>query len=88
MSLDLAAGRTVRLWVDAAGSPVGPPLTNCMVLAGEAAAAIAAPLALGALLLWLACAGRWLLDRRRLACWDAAWAVVGPEWTKRFWLRG
>ena len=23
------------------------------------------------------------LDRRRLAGWDAAWAAVGPQWTKR-----
>jgi hypothetical protein len=39
-------------------------------------------------LFWLAEAGRWVLDRRRLAGWDAAWAAVGPEWTKRFWSLG
>jgi hypothetical protein len=36
----------------------------------------------------LAWAGRWALDRRRLADWEAAWAAVGPRWTKRFWSQG
>jgi hypothetical protein len=39
-------------------------------------------------LLCLAWAGRWVLDRRRLAGWEAAWAAVGPHWTKRFRSRG
>jgi hypothetical protein len=37
------------------------------------------------LLTW---AGRKLLDRRRLAHWELAWAIVGPQWTKRFRSRG
>ena len=36
----------------------------------------------------LAWAGRWLLDRRRLADWEVAWASVGQQWTKRFRSRG
>jgi hypothetical protein len=27
--------------------------------------------------------GRAVLDRHRLARWDSAWAVVGPQWTSR-----
>lgn len=23
----------------------------------------------------------WVLDRRRLAAWDAEWRVTGPRWT-------
>ncbi len=50
--------------------------------------AVAVPAALGIVLLCLAWAGRWVLDRRRLADWEAAWADVGPQWTRRFRSRG
>jgi len=43
---------------------------------------------LGIVLLCLAWAGRWVLDQRRLADWETAWAAVGPQWTKRFWSQG
>jgi len=49
---------------------------------------VLATAALGAVLLWLAGAGRWMLDRRRLAGWEAAWAAVGPQRTWRFRSRG
>jgi hypothetical protein len=84
----LTADHTVRLWVDTAGSPTGPPVNNRSVVADEAGAAIVATVALGIVLLCLALAGRWVLGRRRLADWEAAWAAVGPQWTKRFRSRG
>jgi len=84
----VAAGHRVRLWVNAAGSPTGPPLPHRQVLADEAAAAAAATATLGIMLLCLAWAGRRVLDRRRLAAWEAAWAAVGPQWTRRFRSRG
>ena len=88
VSTALAAGRTVRLWVDAAGSPAGPPLNHRAVLAREATAAVMATEALGIALVCLAWAGQRVLDRRRLADWQAAWAAVGPQWTRRFRSRG
>jgi hypothetical protein len=88
VSSGLAAGRTVPLWVDAAGSPAGPLPGHRAVLTLEAAAAAGAAAALGIVVLCLACAGRWVLDRRRLACWEAEWAAVGPQWAKRFRSRG
>ena len=84
----MAAGRTVRLWVDTTGSPTGPPLNNRQAVANEVTAAAAASAALGIMLLCLAWAGRRVLDRRRLAAWEAAWAAVGPQWTRRFRSRG
>jgi hypothetical protein len=84
----LAAGGTVRLWVDAAGSPAGPPLNRRAVVADEVAAAAVATSGLGIVLLCLAWAGRRVLDRRRLAGWQAGWAAVGPQWTRRFRSRG
>ena len=58
------------------------------MVANEARAAVTATVTLGIVLLFLAWAGRWVLDRRRLAAWEAAWAAVGPHWTKRFRSRG
>jgi hypothetical protein len=84
----LAAGRTVPLWVDAAGSPAGPWPAHRAALARGATAAVVAAAALGMVLLCLAWAGRWVLDRRRLADWEVTWASVGPQWTKRFRSRG
>jgi hypothetical protein len=41
--------------------------------------------ALGIALLCLAGAGRWVLDRRRLAGWETAWAAAAsPQWARRF----
>jgi hypothetical protein len=77
------AGTTVRMWVDRAGRPTGPPApawwaTGQGVLAAMLAFAGAVLVLAGA---WLA-ARRWL-DRRRLAAWDAAWRSTGPRWTAR-----
>jgi len=88
VSIHVAAGHRVRLWVNAAGSAVGPPLAHRQVLADEVTAAAAATVTLGIMLLCLAWAGRRVLDRHRLAAWEAAWAAVGPQWTRRFRSRG
>ena len=84
----VAAGQTIRLWVDAAGTPTGPPPGQALVELDDVATAAVAVVALGIVLLCLMCAGRFVLDRRRLAGWEAAWADVGPQWTKRFRSRG
>ena len=88
VSAGLAAGHRAPLWVDEAGMPTGPPPSHRAVLAREAAAGVVATAALGIVLLCLASLGRWVLDRRRLADWEAAWAAVGPQWTRRFRSRG
>ena len=88
VSAGLAAGHTVPLWVDEAGLPTGPPPSHGAVLAREATAGAVATVALGIVLLCLASLGRWVLDRRRFADWEAAWAASGPQWTRRFRFRG
>lgn len=88
VSAGLAADHTVPLWVDGAGLPTGPPPSHGALLAREATAGVVAAVALGIALLCLASAGQWVLDRRRLADWEAAWAAVGPQWTRRFRFRG
>ena len=84
VSAAVAAGQTVRVWVDAVGTPTGPPLTTGTVVADEVRAAAVAVITLGLVLLCLMGAGRLVLNRRQLAGWEAAWAAVGPQWTRRF----
>jgi hypothetical protein len=89
VSTGLSTGRPmVPLWLAPAGSRARPRLTHRGLVANEAAAALVATVALGITLLSLAWAGRWLLDRRRVADWEAEWAVVGPQYAKRFRPRG
>ena len=83
-----AAGHKIPLWVDEAGLPTGPPPSHGAVLAREAAAGLVATVALGIVLLCVAWAGRLVLDRHRLADWEAAWSAVGPQWTRHFRSRG
>jgi hypothetical protein len=42
-----------------------------------------ATVAVAAVLAVLALLTRWVLDRRRLAVWDARWRATGPQWTGR-----
>lgn len=77
------AGSTVRIWTDATGALIRPPLspdqawtrggfTTICLLFGVFSA-----LALGLLVL------RWKLDRARDAELDAEWREVAPRWTRR-----
>jgi hypothetical protein len=84
----LAAGRAVPLWVDPAGSPAGPPPSGYVTAIREVAAPMVTTVVLAAVLLCLAWAGRRVVDRQRLAGWEAGWARVGPQWTRRFRSRG
>jgi hypothetical protein len=85
---NVAAGRMVRLWVNSAGSPSGTARNRGAMVADEVGAAVIASSGLGVAVLCLAWAGRFVLNRRRLAGWQAGWAAVGPQWTRRFRSRG
>lgn len=76
------AGQTVQVWVDGSGRVTGPPLLSSALTRRVVGAEVLAPLILAVLLLTLACAVRWLLNRRRLADWEARWAAIGPRWTR------
>ena len=83
--LDIAgapAGSRVQIWVDWSGRQTYPPLTRRGVRTRVITAAALAPAALAITLLTVALCLRWLLNRRRLAGWGAAWADTGPRWTR------
>jgi len=77
-----SAGRTVRVWVDRSGRSTGPPILHAELVKRVIGAETLAPPALAVLLLSLAGVVRWMLDRRRLAGWEADWASIGPRWTR------
>jgi hypothetical protein len=73
------AGSRLPIWVDGSGRPTDPPLTRRDVRSRVITAAALAPAAFAITLLAAAIWLRWLLDRRRLASWGAAWADIGPR---------
>jgi hypothetical protein len=80
---DARAGRSVMVWMAADGRLTGTPLQFSQVWCLVVLAAGLAFLAVGVLVL---CAGQLahlVLDRRRLAAWDAGWRAIEPLWTRR-----
>jgi len=75
------AGTVLRAWVDASGRLTGIPLQQRQVEREAALAALLASLGLALILLGAGTLARRLLNRRRLAAWDAAWRAAGPRWT-------
>jgi hypothetical protein len=71
----------VPVWLNRAGHVQVPPLTAGAARDRVVVAALFALASLAALLTILAAVARWLLDRRRLAGWEAAWRSVGPQWS-------
>jgi hypothetical protein len=82
------AGSRVPIWVDAAGQLQGHPLSHNLALLRVGFAVAGVPIGLAVLLVLVAATGRWLLERRRMADWEADWASAGPRLTRDFWARG
>lgn len=80
---DTVVGSKVMLWTDKSGNPAGPPLQPSEVSGRAAFAAVGTVAALALLCLAAGLAVRGLLNRRRLAAWDADWSATGPLWTSQ-----
>lgn len=77
------AGATVRVWTTRDGVITAPPLQDSQI-ADQAYFTEGCTVAGFAILLFgLGLLARRMLDRRRLAAWDAEWRVTGPRWTTR-----
>lgn len=78
------AGTRLQIWVDGSGRQVEfAPLTRRGVETRVITAAALTAAAFAVMLLSAALCLRYLVNRRRLAAWDAAWADIGPGWTRR-----
>lgn len=80
---DTVAGATVRLWTTSDGQVTGPPLQDAQVMGQAEFDAALSVVVLAALLAITGLLARWVLERRRLAAWDAEWRATGPRWTTR-----
>jgi len=76
-----AADSTVMIWVNRSGQLEGSPLRPSQVAGRADMACTLAIVGLAITLIIIGLTGRWLLDRRRLAAWDADWLANGPRWT-------
>lgn len=77
------AGETVLVWTNRSGAWEETPVTRGNVVVWEvldAVAAVAGVLLAAVGVFFLA---RTVLDRRRLAAWDAAWPLAESRWTGR-----
>jgi hypothetical protein len=78
-------GSTISIWTDAAGNLVNPPLAASQVAGQGDMGAVAAIAGLGALYLCEAAIVRRVVNRRRLAAWEADWAVTAQVWNRQRW---
>jgi len=80
---EATGGNQVRVWVTRTGELTAPPPSSALMIFNALLvgmwAACGAALAL-ACCYWMC---RLVLDRRRLAAWESAWALTGPRWTSR-----
>jgi len=77
-------GSTVTMWADSRGRLMThPPLSRGQAADQAFRAAIVTLIALALLLATLGTAMSLILDRWRLAGWEADWASVEPQWTHR-----
>jgi len=80
---DAPDGARIAIWVTAAGQPAAQPPGPAEVMFTGIVIAISATCGAGAVLMGGYGLARLLIDRRRLAAWESAWALTGPQWTPR-----
>jgi len=78
-------GATVTVWTDASGTLVDPPLQPGQMANQADLAAAGAVAGIGVLYLCEAAIIRQMLNRRRMAAWDADWALTEPTWNRQRW---
>jgi hypothetical protein len=79
------AGTAVVVWTDGSGYLVSPPLEVAQVAGGADAALVGAVAGAAVAYLAVAAAIRHLLNRRRMAAWDADWLATARVWNRPSW---
>jgi hypothetical protein len=80
---DAVAGARIRAWLTPAGEPTAPPPGGALTMFNAVLVAVWAVCGAGMVLTCCYWFCRRVLDRRRLAAWESAWALTGPRWTSR-----
>jgi hypothetical protein len=77
------AGTRVPVWLNHAGQPGLPPPSRALMIFYALLTAISAVAGATVALIISYAVCRLVIDRRRLAAWESAWALTGPRWTSR-----
>jgi hypothetical protein len=80
---DTPRGSRVTVLLNRAGKLEMPPLTSAQLADRVFTDMLVAVAALAVLLTGLGWAIRRVLDRRKLASWEAEWLAVGPRWSRQ-----
>lgn len=75
-------GATVGVWTGPSGDQTGPPLSPSQITHQATLAGVISVAGLAFLVIVSAVVIRRILDRRRMAAWDAEWSATGPQWCK------
>ena len=78
-------GSVVMIWTNGNGYLDSPPLELSEVASQADAATIGVIVAAGVCYIGAATAIRQLLNRRRMAAWDADWVTTAPTWNRQRW---
>jgi hypothetical protein len=78
-------GTSINLWTDRNGYLDSPPLNMSEAASQADAATVGVIVAGGVLYITGAAAIRQLLNRRRMAAWDADWVATAPTWNRQSW---
>ncbi len=74
-------GARVTVWTGSDGRLTGPPLGRAQMAHQAAFAGLMSVLGFSLLLAVTALVTRQMLQRRRMAAWDAEWRATGPLWS-------
>jgi hypothetical protein len=83
--VNLPAGARVPIWVDETGDVTSPPLAPSQVAATADLAAMGTILGIATVALCTGLGAKRLLDRRRMAAWEAGWADADQRWHHQRW---
>jgi type II secretory pathway pseudopilin PulG len=78
-------GTPVTVWTDRSGYLDSPPLAVSEAASQADAATVGLIIAGGVVYMTAAAAIRQLLNRRRMAAWDADWVATAPAWNRQSW---
>jgi hypothetical protein len=78
-------GSAVTIWTDGAGNLTTPPLQPSQVAGQGDVAALGAIVAVVAVYLCVTAIVRYVLNRCRMAAWDADWVVTAKAWNRQRW---
>jgi hypothetical protein len=77
------AGSTVMVWTNEAGQLAASPLNASQVASRVGLSEVLAVDGLAAMLIVVGIVVHVVLNRRRIAAWDADWLATGPRWSQR-----